>query len=141
MGLTSVDPPMSDYSALTRGVRVAVTPQFLEDQSDPTRNTYVWAYHVEITNEGHTTVQLTARHWTIIDKHGQTQTVKGPGVVGEQPILREGDSFLYTSACPLSTPSGLMMGTYVMQTEDGETFDAQIPAFSLDSPYEEQRVN
>eukprot|EP01032_Pedospumella_encystans_P007207 gene7207-8646_t len=116
---------MTQYSATTRGVRIQVTPVFLDDQSDPAENDFMWAYTVEIANMSEQTVQLTARTWKIIDRHGVTQVVQGPGVVGEQPILREGDSFTYTSGCPLSTPSGLMMGSYLMQTDDGETFDAQ----------------
>jgi len=132
---------MTQYSATTRGVRIQVTPVFLDDQSDPEENDFMWAYTVEIANLSELTVQLTARTWKIVDLHGVTQVVQGPGVVGEQPILREGDSFTYTSGCPLSTPSGLMMGSYLMQTDDGETFEAQVPAFSLDSPFEIRSVN
>ena len=132
---------MTQYSATTRGVRIQVTPVFLDDQSDPEENDFMWAYTVEIANMSEQTVQLTARTWKIIDRHGVTQVVQGPGVVGEQPILREGDSFTYTSGCPLSTPSGLMMGSYLMQTDNGETFEAQVPAFSLDSPFESRRLN
>jgi len=132
---------MTQYSATTRGVRIQVTPVFLDDQSDPEENDFMWAYTVEIANMSVQTVQLTARTWKIIDQHGVTQVVQGPGVVGEQPILREGDSFTYTSGCPLSTPSGLMMGSYLMQTDNGETFEAQVPAFSLDSPFEIRSLN
>jgi ApaG protein len=132
---------MTQYSATTRGVRIQVTPVFLDDQSDPEENDFMWAYTVEIANLSEQTVQLTARTWKIIDHHGVTQVVHGPGVVGEQPILREGDSFTYTSGCPLSTPSGLMMGSYLMQTDNGETFEAQVPAFSLDSPFELRSLN
>jgi ApaG protein len=132
---------MTQYSATTRGVRIQVTPVFLDDQSDPAENDFMWAYTVEIANMSEQTVQLTARTWKIIDHHGVTQVVQGPGVVGEQPILREGDSFTYTSGCPLSTPSGLMMGSYLMQTDNGETFEAQVPAFSLDSPFEIRSLN
>ncbi|WP_085338397.1 Co2+/Mg2+ efflux protein ApaG [Aquidulcibacter paucihalophilus] len=132
---------MTQYSATTRGVRIQVTPVFLDDQSDPDENDFMWAYTVEIANLSEKTVQLTARTWKIIDHHGVTHVVQGPGVVGEQPILREGDSFTYTSGCPLSTPSGLMMGSYLMQTDDGETFEAQVPTFSLDSPFEIRSVN
>ena len=132
---------MTQYSATTRGVRIQVTPVFLDDQSDPAENDFMWAYTVEIANLSEQTVQLTARTWKIIDHHGVTQVVQGLGVVGEQPILREGDSFTYTSGCPLSTPSGLMMGSYLMQTDDGETFEAQVPTFSLDSPFEIRSLN
>lgn len=125
----------------TRGVRITVQPEFLAEQSDPASNDYVWAYTVEIANTSSITVQLTARTWQITDRNGITQVVQGPGVVGEQPILRQGDSFTYTSGCPLSTPSGLMRGHYSMQTTDGEVFDAQIPPFSLDSPYDVRTLN
>jgi ApaG protein len=132
---------MSLYSAITRGIRINVTPSFLAEQSDPANEDYVWAYTVEIENTSPVTVQLTARRWQITDRNGITQIVQGPGVVGEQPILREGDAFTYTSGCPLSTPSGLMRGYYSMKTLDGEVFEAQIPAFSLDSPYDVRTMN
>jgi ApaG protein len=129
------------YSQTTRGIRIIVTPTFLDEQSDPADNHFVWAYTVTISNVSPTTVQLTGRTWLITDAKGITETVQGPGVVGEQPILREGDTFTYTSGCPLSTPSGLMRGHYDMRTVDGETFDAEIPAFSLDSPYDVRTLN
>jgi ApaG protein len=129
------------FEAVTRGVRVRATPFFLEDQSEPADDRYVWAYRIEIANEGAETVQLTARRWLITDARGVTEEVRGPGVVGEQPILRPGDSFVYTSGCPLKTPSGLMRGTYAMQTEAGEAFEAEVPAFSLDSPHDRRVVN
>jgi ApaG protein len=132
---------MSDYSQTTRGVRISVTPVFLADQSDPEADDYVWAYTVTIENGSATTVQLTARNWQITDRNGITQVVQGPGVVGEQPILHEGDVFTYTSACPLSTPSGLMRGHYRLQTLEGEVFEAEIPAFSLDSPFDVRTLN
>lgn len=132
---------MSGYSQTTRGVRINVTPVFLSEQSDPENNDYVWAYTVEIENLSDQTVQLTARRWHITDRNGITQVVQGPGVVGEQPILHEGDSFTYTSGCPLNTPSGVMRGYYSMQTLEGETFEAQVPAFSLDSPFDVRTLN
>jgi ApaG protein len=136
-----MDTAMSDYSQTTRGVRISVTPLFLAEQSDPANNDYVWAYTVTIENGSSTTVQLTARSWQITDRNGITQVVQGPGVVGEQPILHEGDIFTYTSGCPLSTPSGLMRGYYAMQTLEGERFEAVIPAFSLDSPFDVRTLN
>jgi ApaG protein len=132
---------MTNYSSTTRGIRVQVTPIFLEEQSDPAGDDYVWAYTVEIANLSSVTVQLTARTWRITDRNGLTSVIEGPGVVGEQPILREGDSFTYTSGCPLSTPSGMMMGHYKMQTLDGDIFDASVPAFSLDSPFDVRVIN
>jgi ApaG protein len=132
---------MSAYSHTTRGIRINVTPVFLAEQSDPENNDYVWAYTIEIANLSANTVQLTARRWQITDRNGITQVVQGPGVVGEQPILHEGDSFTYTSGCPLSTPSGLMRGHFAMVTLEGEKFEAQVPAFSLDSPFDRRILN
>ncbi len=123
------------YSAKTRGVQVSVTPHFMESESSPRENRYFWAYTVEIINEADETVQLMSRHWCITDGHGQLHEVKGPGVVGEQPVLRAGESFKYTSGCPLDTPHGSMVGVYQMVAEDGAAFEAIIPAFPLQSPY------
>ena len=129
------------YQEITRGIRVSVNPTYLEGQSDPSQGHYVWAYQVIIANEGPETVQLLTRHWKITDGRGQLHEVQGPGVVGEQPVLKPGESFGYTSGTPLSTPSGIMAGSYQMQAASGEMFDAVVPAFSLDSPYEARRVN
>lgn len=129
------------YSKETRGVRITVSPTFLAEQSSPSEQHYVWAYHVEISNQGSATVQLMTRSWRITDARGETQRVDGPGVVGEQPVLRSGETFSYTSGCPLQTPSGFMVGSYRMVTAEGEAFDAEIPAFSLDSPYAPSSVN
>jgi ApaG protein len=124
------------YSKTTRGIRVTVQPAFLEEQSAPAEGRFFWAYHVRIENEGAQTVQLLRRHWRITDALGRLQEVKGDGVVGEQPVLEPGEAFEYTSGCPLTTASGIMVGTYAMQTAGGDLFDAEIPAFSLDSPYQ-----
>lgn len=124
------------YSKITHQIRVTVQPQYLDQQSRPDENHYVWAYSIEISNEGAGDVQLLNRHWIITDGRGQVQEVKGPGVVGEQPVLHPGDSFTYTSGCPLATPSGIMVGRYEMETPDGERFWVDVPAFSLDSPYQ-----
>ncbi|MDA0218531.1 MAG: Co2+/Mg2+ efflux protein ApaG [Proteobacteria bacterium] len=129
------------YQEITRGIRVSVNPTYLEGQSDPSQGHYVWAYQVTIANEGPETVQLLTRHWKITDGRGQLHEVQGPGVVGEQPVLKPGESFEYTSGTPLSTPSGIMAGSYQMQAASGEMFDALVPAFSLDSPHEARRVN
>lgn len=129
------------YSQTTRGIVVTVRPDYLDDQSAPAENHYVWAYHVRIENQGAQTVQLKSRHWKITDALGRRQEVQGAGVVGEQPVLGPGESFEYTSGTPLSTPSGIMVGTYQMQGPDGSVFDVSIPAFSLDSPYQPVRLN
>jgi len=125
------------YTATTRGVRVTVRAFYLEDQSEPDRGQYVWAYKVEIANEGAVAVQLLRRTWLITDGQGRTMRIHGDGVVGEQPVLEPGESFDYTSGTPLPTPSGFMRGTYHMVVPDtGEEFDAEVPAFSLDSPHQ-----
>jgi len=129
------------YSQTTRSLTVTVEPTFLEEQSSPTENQFVWAYRVRIENNGDQTVQLLRRHWRITDALGTIHEVKGPGVVGEQPILRPGDSYEYTSGTPLTTPSGIMCGTYQMENDEGEHFDIVIPAFSLDSPHQPRRIN
>lgn len=129
------------YAATTRGLTVRVTPQFLEDQSAPDENHYLWAYTIEISNAGEETVQLKSRHWRITDGNGQVEEVRGPGVVGQTPVLAPGEAFSYTSGCPLRTPSGIMVGTYQMVTAGGEHFEIAIPAFSLDSPFARRSVN
>ena len=122
------------YEAVTRSIRVRVTPQYLEEESSPEKDRFFWAYTVDISNEGGETVQLRSRHWRITDAGGKTEEVRGPGVVGETPVLEPGKSFRYTSGCPLDTPSGMMFGHYQMETDDGELFHVKIPAFSLDTP-------
>lgn len=129
------------YSETTRSLTVSVQPIYLDDQSSPADNHFVWAYHVRIENGGRETVQLLRRHWKITDALGRVQEVKGAGVVGEQPVLHPGDAYEYTSGTPLSTPSGIMVGSYQMETLQGERFDIAIPAFSLDSPHQKMRLN
>ena len=132
---------MFKYQETTRAITVTVEPTYLEDQSSPEESHYVWKYHVRIDNGGEQTVQLRNRHWRITDSLGRVQEVRGPGVVGEQPILHPGESFEYTSGTPLKTPSGIMVGTYQMEGQGGERFDIAIPAFSLDSPHQAIRLN
>jgi ApaG protein len=129
------------YEQTTRAIKVVVKPIFLEDQSSPADNHYVWAYHVRIENQGGDTVQLRRRHWQITDARGRMQEVRGAGVVGEQPVLQPGEAFEYTSGTPLPTPSGIMVGSYEMETRDGATFEVAIPAFSLDSPHQPVQIN
>lgn len=129
------------YSEVTDSIKITVKPIYLDDQSSPSENHYVWAYHVRIENQGERTVQLRKRHWRITDSLGRTQEVRGDGVVGEQPVLKPGDAFEYTSGTPLPTPSGIMVGTYQMEGEDGGRFDVRIPAFSLDSPHQARHLN
>lgn len=126
-----------EFSATTRNIRVSVRAFYLAEQSEPERGQFVWAYRVEIANLGRETVQLLRRTWHITDGAGRTQTVHGAGVIGEQPVLEPGGRFEYTSGTPLSTASGFMQGTYHMVVSgSGEAFDAEIPAFSLDSPHQ-----
>ncbi len=129
------------YSETTNAIRVTVKPMYLEDQSSPTDNHFVWAYQVCIENTGRETVQLLARHWKITDSLGRVQEVRSAGVVGEQPVLSPGQSFEYTSGTPLATPSGIMEGSYNMEAAGGERFDVAIPAFSLDSPHQPVQLN
>lgn len=124
------------YQAVTQDIKVVVNPFYLEDQSSPSDNHFVWAYHVRIENNGGKTVQLRDRYWNITDSLGRIQEVRGPGVVGEQPVLQPGETFEYTSGTPLPTPSGIMVGHYQMECTDGDRFEVDIPAFSLDSPYQ-----
>ncbi|MCH7957297.1 MAG: Co2+/Mg2+ efflux protein ApaG [Proteobacteria bacterium] len=129
------------YARTTRSITVTVEPFYLDDQSVPEENHFVWAYHVRIQNHGEQTVQLLTRFWRITDSLGNVQEVRGDGVVGEQPILNPGDSFEYTSGTPLPTPSGIMVGAYQMLAQSGERFDVDVPAFSLDSPYQAVQIH
>jgi len=124
------------YTEITRSIEVTVEPVYLEDQSAPDESHFVWAYRVRIENQSEETVQLVNRYWRITDAGGRVQEVRGAGVVGEQPVLRPGEAFEYTSGTPLRTSNGFMMGSYEMESENGESFDITIPPFSLDSPHE-----
>jgi ApaG protein len=129
------------YRAVTRNIEVVVTPRFVADRSSPENNYFFWAYTIAITNNGDDTVQLKTRHWRIIDATGRRQEVRGAGVVGEEPVLKAGESFEYTSGVPLQTPSGFMVGTYGMVTSGGDPFEIEIPAFSLDSGDSKRTLN
>jgi ApaG protein len=129
------------YQSLTENIRITVRPEFLESQSQPDNGRFMWAYTIRVENLGPETVTLLTRHWIITDSLGRRQDVRGDGVVGEQPTLRPGQQFEYTSGCPLQTPSGMMVGRYGMITGTGRPFDVAIPAFSLDSPHDRHSVN
>ncbi len=129
------------YRATTRDIQVTVEPTFVDDESSPEISRYFWAYTIEISNLGGEIVHLRSRHWHITDGNGRTEEVEGTGVVGKQPVLKPGETFAYTSGCPLSTPSGIMVGSYEMQNENGEMFSIDIPAFSLDLPDAQRIVN
>jgi ApaG protein len=130
------------YTASTRSITVTVNPSYLEEESTPSDNEFRWAYHVRIENNGPAPVKLLSRYWRITDAQGQIKEVRGPGVVGEQPVLQPGHAFEYQSWTPLTTPSGIMVGAYQMEERfSGELFDVAIPAFSLDSPYQPIQLN
>jgi ApaG protein len=129
------------YRAITRGIEVVVSPRFVADRSSVENNYFFWAYTISITNQGKETVQLKTRHWRITDANGRRQEVRGAGVVGEEPVLKAGEAFEYTSGVPLQTPSGFMVGTYGMVGASGEHFDIEIPAFSLDSAETKRTLN
>jgi ApaG protein len=129
------------YERSTRNIRVAVQPAFLDDQSDPGEHRYLWSYTVTIENTGSDTVQLLSRHWHITDGLGQVKEVTGEGVVGAQPVIGPGQRFQYTSGCPLPTASGFMWGKYRMRSSSGEAFEADIPAFLLESPHEHRQIH
>jgi ApaG protein len=122
------------YKAVTRGIALSVEPTYLEADSLPSNSQYLWAYRVIIENQGRDTVQLLSRHWMITNARGELTEVKGPGVIGKQPFLKPGESHAYTSGTPLNTPSGMMGGSYEMESDSGERFNVEIPTFSLDSP-------
>ncbi|WP_419909361.1 Co2+/Mg2+ efflux protein ApaG [Hoeflea sp.] len=122
------------YRALTHDIEITVEPFYLEEQSEPDENRFVWGYRIVIVNHSDDTVQLCDRYWRITDAVGQVDEISGEGVVGEQPILAPGDQFEYSSGCPLDTSSGMMVGQYRMERQDGESFMVDIPAFSLDVP-------
>ena len=129
------------YRAVTRKIEVTVEPAFMPERSIPEKGQFFWSYTIVITNSGAETVQLRTRHWIITDANGKQEEVRGPGVVGEQPVLAPGERFEYTSGVPLPTASGFMTGTYQMVSESGERFDIDIPAFSLDSPHMKRTLN
>ena len=129
------------YEATTREIRVEVKPVYLERQSEPEEGQFVWAYNVRIVNDSAETVRLVARHWQITDAIGRIQTVRGAGVIGEQPEIGPGGEYEYSSGTLLPTASGIMRGNYRMRGRSGEEFEVEIPAFSLDSPHEARKLN
>jgi ApaG protein len=129
------------YEKVTRSIRVRVRPEYLEAQSAPDEGRFFWSYTVEIANEGSETMQLRSRYWRITDANGRVEEVRGPGVVGQTPTIGPGQSFEYTSGCPLRTASGIMVGSYQMEGPDGTLVDIAIPPFSLDSPFTRRSLN
>lgn len=129
------------YEEITRDIKIAVEPDFLEDQSDPEESRYLWSYRVTIENKSEMSVQLLSRYWRITDGRGRVREVRGEGVIGEQPVIAPGRAFEYTSGAPLETASGFMTGTYHMRASSGESFEVGIPMFALDSPYSSRRMH
>ena len=126
---------MFTSEATTRGIRVSVESDYAPERSRPAEQQWFFLYTITISNHGDETLQLLSRHWIITDSNGHVEEVKGPGVVGQQPVLAPGEGFTYTSGCPLSTPFGKMEGTYQMVTPSGESFDVKIAPFTLSEPY------
>lgn len=122
------------YKATTDGVTVTVMPVYIDERSAPERDCYFWAYRVIIENQSGRFLKLVSRYWNITDSEGRIEEVRGEGVVGEQPELKDGEQFIYTSGCPLTTTSGIMTGSYLMQAADGKSVEITIPAFPLDLP-------
>lgn len=133
--LTPTTSVRTTSTAVTRGIRVHVESQYVPQHSTPSAKRYAFAYKVRITNESGDTVQLRTRHWVITHGDGTVEEVRGAGVVGEQPQLRPGQTFEYTSGCMLPTPRGTMHGSYRFVTESGDDFDAEIARFALELPY------
>lgn len=129
------------YQATTHNIRVSVEARYIEEQSQPEENRYVWAYTITIVNMGSETVQLQSRHWEITDGNGFIHEVEGEGVVGQKPVLNPGDAFEYTSGCPLPTPFGAMTGHYLMVDNRGQQLTVAIPAFPLESPHMVRTLN
>lgn len=129
------------YRKLTHDIEVTVAPRFLPEHSSEEKRRYVWSYTVSIVNRGSVAVRLRTRHWIITNQDGAVEEVRGAGVVGEQPLIAPGATYTYTSGCPLTTPSGIMVGSYGMEGPDGTGFEVAIPAFSLDLPDARPTVN
>ncbi len=129
------------YTSTTHNVTVLVTPTFMEHDSDPANHVYLWAYSVTIQNQRQDRITLRSRYWHITDGKGQIEEVRGIGVVGEQPLIKPGEQFNYSSGCPLNTPSGIMLGHYIVITNSGETLEIEIPTFSLDLPNTSRLLN
>lgn len=134
-------PDILAYSKTSHDIRITAYSVYLDEQSTPKDNTYIWAYHINIENLSEISVQLKTRHWKITNSYGQTHEVHGDGVVGETPTISHGQGYEYTSGVSLSTPSGIMVGIYKMETECGKIIEVSIPAFSLDSPHETATLN
>ncbi|WFW29778.1 MAG: Co2+/Mg2+ efflux protein ApaG [Wolbachia endosymbiont of Menacanthus eurysternus] len=125
-----------EYTLTTNSVEVTVLPVYIEEQSIPYEECYVWMYNIKIRNKSSSTIQLLSRYWQIIDYKGKVNEIAGAGVIGEQPVIKPGEVFRYTSGTYLNAPSGIMQGRYEFLNEkSAKVFEVMIPPFSLDSPY------
>ena len=129
------------YSKKTKKINITVNPYYLDDQSEPEEQHFVWAYQVNIKNSGHSSIRLNHRNWLIIDANGKVMNVQGEGVVGEFPTIEPGETFEYTSGTPLKTNNGIMQGFYLVSQDNGEKLKIDIPTFSLDSPYNKKAIH
>ncbi|MBO6814159.1 MAG: Co2+/Mg2+ efflux protein ApaG [Rhizobiaceae bacterium] len=129
------------FNATTKGISVTVMPVYIDERSEPAESRYFWAYRVMIENNSGEEAQLVSRYWRITDSNGHVEEVEGEGVVGEQPRIAAGDSYSYTSGCPLRTPSGIMSGRYTMRNRSRGYFEVEIPAFPLDLPDNDPVLN
>lgn len=137
-GTTAAVPPAMPplFEQRTKDIIVRVEPEYLAEQSSPSDGRFIWAYTVEIDNQSDDDLRVTGRYWHIADSRGQVQEVRGQGVIGEKPVVKAGEQFRYTSGAPLSAPSGMMSGSYRVESDNGDAYDIEIPVFVLDSPYE-----
>jgi ApaG protein len=129
------------YTKTTHGIKITATPEYLAKDSSPENGKFLWLYTITIENFKDTSVKVLRRKWLITDEQGTSCVIEGEGVIGEQPVIKPGEGFKYFSGTPLSTPSGMMMGTYYLVNEKGEGFEVDIPPFSLDSPYHNKMLN
>lgn len=129
------------YRQITNDIEVTVNPEYEDDQSSPFDNFFIWEYNIKIKNNSSDIVQLLRRHWVLVDDKGQVQEIEGDGVIGLQPVLKQGEEFDYTSSVHLTQPSGVMMGSYEMAKMDGDIIKVEIPSFSLDCPYVKKMAN
>jgi ApaG protein len=129
------------YRQITNNIEITVTPEYEDEQSSPLDNFFIWEYNIHIKNNGPDIVQLLRRHWVLVDDKGQMQEIEGDGVIGLQPVLKQGEEFEYSSSVHLTEPSGVMMGSYYMAKMDGDTIKVEIPSFSLDCPHIQKIAN
>ena len=129
------------YRQTSHNIQITVTPEYEDEQSSPLDNFFIWEYNIHIKNNSPDIVQLLKRRWVLVDDKGQMQEIEGDGVIGLQPVLKQGDEFEYSSSVHLTEPSGVMMGSYEMVKMDGDIIQVEIPSFSLDCPHIQKIAN